>query len=177
MDKSALTIRVESAVLSVAAVACIVLMSVHSMNAARIRQFGVPETGMSLTPVSGMAKNGEWIGAAANSRCHVVRFGSRTCPFSRSDDYLFRRLETKLIGEGCDSTVLAPSSDVQPDGYSQTRSRHILNEVSLEFLRHAKLTRTPTTMILAQRWRLIWLKVGVMTEQDLAEISRLSVVR
>lgn len=167
MAERTLTPKWLSLALTGAICACIASIVADALTVRRIRQLGAPEPGGVFTQLSGVSAKGQWTSATAERRCHLVRFASDLCPFSRSDDRAFRAFEARLLRGGCDSAILAPASNVFPTGYIDSDTRRLLQYADLGFLKQAKFIRTPTTLLFDQDWRLMWRREGVLSKSDL----------
>jgi len=153
--------------LAAAICACLASVVADAITVRGIQELGPPRPGDLFSPLSGLTAKHEWIGVPADHRCHLVRFASDQCRYSKADDPRFRALESRLLKEGCDSAILAPASSLFPSGYAETDTRRLFYDVNLGFSRKAKLIRTPTTMLFDRDWRLTWRAEGILNDMDL----------
>lgn len=111
------------------------------------------------------------ISDSASTPCHVIRYQNASCPFCRSDGATWRRFADTLRATGCDVFLLS-DEDLDADSLSSGRDARL---VSLAHAETLPLTKTPTTVITNDSWRIIWAHTGALTNSTADEVrSRLT---
>ena len=172
MVERSVTPRWLSIAIAAAVAACIGTVVAHAVTVHTIRGLGLPEIGKAFPPLSGLSIANRWVSLDDSRPCHLVRFASEQCRFSKADDPAYRALESRLLAQGCDAAIVAPQRVLMPAGYTETSRRRLLAEADLGFLDRARLTRTPTTMVFDRRWRLVWRREGILDPADADVLSR-----
>ncbi len=108
--------------------------------------------------------------ALSSGSCHLARYASARCGYCTRDHEIYLRLERALLQRGCNSLMLAPTDDVFPQPVGAERIS--VAYTTLAFSRGAALSGTPTTVVTAPDWSILWSKVGAMEPSDVEEATR-----
>lgn len=104
--------------------------------------------------------------AATETPCHIVRYTSSHCPWSRRDERSWSEFEHALHARGCDSTIMAPSVSDLPQVAAPVPKQRILSVVPASVAQQIDLLATPTTIVLDRGWRVTWSATGVLQSGD-----------
>jgi hypothetical protein len=152
-----------------------ILASAGLIGAVHVRtgESGALVAGTTILPPAGVTLQGTSLDLAKSPAvCHLIRFASRSCEFSRSDR-LFNQVELTALRAGCDSIILAPSDTSYDCDASASHNRHHhLSYPTMATVRALRLEATPTTMIVDNAWRVVWVQIGVLSEQDVSYALR-----
>ncbi|MGH9392834.1 MAG: hypothetical protein ACRD1E_01595 [Terriglobales bacterium] len=105
------------------------------------------------------------------SPCWLIEYSSPACAACLRQEPLFAAAVGEARRAGCRSVRLSPSAGEAISSEPEVAEAAF---VSLNWAeRHLRLTLTPTTLAIGRGGRLIWYKVGALTEENLIEINHL----
>lgn len=153
----------------------IVLLTVHMYLERRAHDLELMRLGDELVPLQGVALDGTLLPADSLNRrpCHLLRYGSQICPFSRMDLPLLEELRSESIARGCSDVGMAPAAQVF--GRDAHNASVKLAFPAPELSTRPLFSSTPVTILIDANWRVAWFKVGSLDRRDV--IGAVSAVR
>jgi len=98
----------------------------------------------------------------------AVRYVAKNCPFCRQDEPRWQMLKTQMEGLGYRVYIIPPmSSDAPEESSSGTGPlEKQLRLVPIDWIKHYRLTKTPTVLVFDPGGRLIWGHEGTLKSGD-----------
>jgi hypothetical protein len=131
-----------------------------------------------IPPPSGFRSDGTRIDLSMARKGWAVRYAGESCPFCAKDTQ-WNVLANRLQDMGIEPIVLLPSPQ------DEFRKTHLVPEgipqeayVDMEWVKHFRLTMTPTLLLFDNHQRLIWQRQGMLDPSDTsAAIKAVSAIR
>ncbi len=124
--------------------------------------------GHFVGPAAGVDEDGRAV-AVPDSDCHLIRYGSSTCPACLADRREWASLKAKMLAKGCDVTEFAPSADLLEPGGGEPRT-YRLKLLNPAFVARSRFRATPTMVLTNRSWRVVWSRPGALRASELGAI-------
>jgi hypothetical protein len=121
-----------------------------------------------VPPPDGYTSKGMRVGIASGKQSGwVVRYSAKGCEFSRKDDLLWNKLESKIRDMGFQVIVTVPSAkDEYPNDSEALGGALQETYVNIAWIKQFRLRVTPTLLIFDFTGRLIWSHQGMLGPND-----------